>query len=95
MLRDELFEAGALIWDELASRSVAYTAPRAPKIIVEFEGLPQLGIWTKPGAGFVCIEPWHGYADPEGYSGEFRDKPGLAILGAHEQRRFAMTIRVD
>ncbi|WP_046865234.1 aldose 1-epimerase family protein [Microvirga massiliensis] len=95
VLRDGLFEAGALIWDELASRSVVYTAPGAPKIIVEFDGLPQLGIWTKPGAGFVCIEPWHGYADPEGFSGEFRDKPGLAILGTHEQRRFAMTIRVD
>jgi galactose mutarotase-like enzyme len=95
VVQDELFEAGALIWDELASRSVVYTAPGAPKVIIEFDGLPHLGIWTKPGAGFVCIEPWHGYADPEGFSGEFRDKPGLAILSAHEQRRFGMTIRVD
>jgi galactose mutarotase-like enzyme len=94
-LRDDLFEAGALIWDRLESRSVVYAAPGAPRITVEFDGLPQLGIWTKPGAGFICIEPWHGHADPEDFSGEFRDKPGLALIAPREHQPFAMILRVD
>ena len=95
VLRDDLFEAGALIWDRLESRSVVYAAPGAPRITVEFDGLPQLGIWTKPGAGFICIEPWHGHADPEDFSGEFRDKPGLALIAPREHQPFAMILRVD
>ena len=34
-------------------------------------------IWTKPGAHYVCIEPWHGIADPEGFTGDFHAKPGV------------------
>ena len=26
---------------------------------------PHLGIWAKPGAPFVCIEPWFSYNDAD------------------------------
>ena len=42
--------------------------------------MPMLGIWTKPGAAFVCIEPWHGIADPAGFAGDIRDKPGIVEI---------------
>lgn len=77
MLRDDLFAKDALVWDPVRSRRVAYGASRGPSLDIAFPDTSKLGIWTKPGAHFVCIEPWHGIADPEGYTGEFRDKPGV------------------
>jgi galactose mutarotase-like enzyme len=49
---------------------------------VEFPGFPELGIWAKPGAPFVCIEPWYGYADPEQPYGDLWNKPGIRKLAA-------------
>ena len=76
-LHDSLFEHDALIWDPVRSDRVTYGAPHGPVLEVAFPDTPQLGIWTKPGARFLCIEPWHGHADPQGFTGEFRDKPGV------------------
>ena len=54
--------------------------------------MPTLGVWTKPKAGYICIEPWQGIADPEGYTGELRDKPGIVLVPAQGSRVFAMRI---
>lgn len=94
-LRDELFAEDVVIFDQLRSRSLEYKTPGAPTIRVEFEDFPYLGIWTKPGAGFVCIEPWQGHASPEEFAGEFRDKPGVVSLRAGEERVWRYTIRVE
>jgi galactose mutarotase-like enzyme len=80
MLRDELFQDDALIFDQIKSQRLWYGAEQGPRIRVDFPETPYLGIWSKPGAGFVCIEPWHGIADPQGYSGDYRDKPGVFLV---------------
>ncbi|HTV78393.1 MAG TPA: aldose 1-epimerase family protein [Steroidobacteraceae bacterium] len=80
LLRDELFRSDALIFDRLASRSVTYGSEAGPRIAVSFPHVPYLGIWTKPGADFICIEPWQGITDPQGFSGELKDKPGILIV---------------
>jgi hypothetical protein len=51
---------------------------------LSFPDAPYLGVWTKPGAPFICIEPWHGITDPQGFTGDFRDKPGVFVLAAGE-----------
>jgi galactose mutarotase-like enzyme len=92
ILRDELFLGDALIFDRLASRSVTYRAPAGPKLLVEFADFPTLGVWTKPGAEFICIEPWQGSSDPVGFAGDIRDKPGIIEIKPGESRQFAMHI---
>jgi galactose mutarotase-like enzyme len=96
-LADADFDADAIIFDDIVSREVSYGADDGPRLVVRFDGMPMLGIWSKPGAApFVCIEPWHGIADPEGFDGEFADKPGSVVLAPGASRRFAMTVeRVD
>lgn len=79
-LDDALFERDALIWNPVRSQAVRYGAPHGPSLDIAFPDTPQLGIWTKPGAHFLCIEPWHGIADPEGFDGQFRDKPGIFMV---------------
>ncbi len=94
-LHDSLFEADALVFDRLESRSVRYGASGSGSIRVDFPDMPHLGIWTKPGAGFICIEPWQGHADPEGFDGEFVDKPGIVLIQPGERREFSMRITVE
>lgn len=90
-LRDSLFEADALIWDAVESRSVTYGAAYGPRLEIGFDA-PMLGVWTRPGAHYVCIEPWHGIADPEGFDGEIWDKPGMMRFAPGEARSFTMRV---
>ena len=93
-LSDELFEHDALIFDQLRSRSVEYIGPTRQKLRVDFPDMPHLGIWTKPGAGFVCIEPWQGYASPVGSDGQFAKKPGIVHVRPQTNHLFEMSIEV-
>jgi galactose mutarotase-like enzyme len=98
-LAPSLFAADALILDQVASRSVRYTAPGAEAIEVSWDGFQQLGIWTRMTgddecADFLCIEPWHGFASPVDFAGEFRDKPGLMLIPPGERRALTMRIRL-
>jgi galactose mutarotase-like enzyme len=90
-----LFEADALIWDELDSRALAYGTPGGARLNIAFPDTPMLGIWQKPGARFLCIEPWQGIADPLGYTGDFRDKPGVVTLAPGVSRSFRMDVTVS
>ena len=87
-----LFEADALIWDDLASRSLTWGAPGESHLDIAFPDTPMLGIWQKPGANYLCIEPWQGHADPVGYDGDFRDKPGVVSLAPGKSRSFRMDV---
>lgn len=87
-----LFEADALIWDQLVSRSLRYGVPGGPGLDIAFPDTPMLGIWQKPGARYLCIEPWQGIADPLGYRGDFRDKPGVVVLPPGAARVFRMDV---
>jgi len=52
-----MFVPGALIFDQLKSRAVNFGVSGEPSIRIRFPDLPHLGVWTRPGAGFLCIEP--------------------------------------
>lgn len=91
-LADALFDQDALIWKTLVSRRLTYGAPGHPALDIAFPDTDWLGVWTKPGAGFVCIEPWAGSADPDGYRGDFNDKPGVMRLAPEQERRFRMDV---
>lgn len=90
---ERLFEDDAVIIDQLASRSVRYAADRGPSIEMSWEGLLQLGVWSKPdSAAFLCIEPWHGFASPSEFDGEFAGKPGLMHVAPGATRSLSYRI---
>lgn len=91
-LHDALFRDDALIWDPVHSGMVRYGAAEGPRLEVAFPDTPRLGVWTKPGAHFVCIEPWHGLADPDGFTGDFRDKPGVFEIAPGDEKRIGMSV---
>ena len=92
MLDDSQFVDDAMIFDGIASRSVRYGVPGHPALDIAFPQMDTLGVWTKVGADYVCIEPWAGISEPEGWDGDFRDKPGGQLLAPGDTRSFSMTI---
>jgi galactose mutarotase-like enzyme len=95
-LSDALFEPGAVVMDAPASTWVRYSAPGAPAVTVSWDsGFPNLGIWSRPDAALLCIEPWHGMASPVRFDGAFADKPGLMHIPPGERRRAVHRIAVD
>ncbi len=91
-LDDSLFVEDAVIFDHPVSRRVQYGAEAGPQVEVDFPDMPMLGIWTKPGAGYLCIEPWQGTSDPASFDGDIRDKPGIVLIAPGVSRQFAMRI---
>jgi galactose mutarotase-like enzyme len=91
-LADTLFQDDVIIFDEIRSRAVTYGAEDGPRLQISYPDAPYLGVWTKPGANFICIEPWHGVADPEGFAGEFAEKPGVFTVAANATLPITMAI---
>lgn len=94
-LRDELFTDDVIIFDRLQSRSLMYGAPGGPQLHIDFADFPHLGLWTKPGAGFICIEPWQGHACPQDFDGEFARQPGVARIAPRSERNWSYSISAD
>lgn len=94
-LEDGLFADDALIWDRLASSSLVYGADGGPSLLIAWGGTPHLGIWTKPGAHFICVEPWAGLADRAGYAGEIWDKPGMRRIGPGASASWWMSVTLQ
>lgn len=87
-----LFEHDALVFPEGAGDGLTYAAEGGPALHFRFENLPNLALWTKPGAPFLCVEPWHGTSAEYGGSRELKDRPYTTVLPAGESRRFAFTV---
>jgi galactose mutarotase-like enzyme len=81
-LADALFQDDVIIFDEIQSRSVTYGADGGPRIRISYPDAPYFGVWTKPQAHFICIEPWHGVSDAAGFAGDFRAKTGVFTVAA-------------
>ena len=91
-LDDALFRDDVVIFDEIHGRSVTYGADTGPRIRVSYPDAHYLGLWTKPGAGFICIEPWQGIADEAGFSGDFKQKWGVFTLAPGAVQSLTMQI---
>lgn len=76
----ELFKRDALIFKTLKSNSLTIVEKEIPILKVQFEDFPNLGIWTKVGASFICIEPWFGYSDITESKGNLFEKEGIIVL---------------
>ena len=89
----DVFKDDALIFIDLSSRAVTLHHNGQPHVTVEYDKAPCLGIWAKPGAEYVCIEPWYGVDDGAGASGILQEKNQIVPLSAGETFLFPMTVK--
>lgn len=86
-----LFEKDALVFKQLNSSAVTLLENGNPLLEVAFADFPNLGLWTKPQAPFICIEPWLGYADTVEASGVLQEKEGIQKLAAQASQTVQFT----
>ncbi len=83
-LSASLFDDDALVFKQINSTCLTLCHNDQARLSVHTGGAPHLGLWAKPGAAFVCIEPWFGYSDAEDATGQWADKPELRSLEKNE-----------
>ena len=80
-LHKHLFDKDALIFKNIPSKKVALHSDKEGQILtVDYSDFTNLGLWAKPAAPFVCIEPWLGIADVEGTNHDIKTKEGIIEL---------------
>jgi len=64
------------------------------RVRVSCEGYRWVVFWKKPGASFLCIEPWHGHGDFEETTTDFYQREGTFVLDPQETYTTSYSITV-
>ncbi len=95
-LHSHLFDDDALVFKNLNSSKVSLKSKKSDQVLsVEFKDFPYLGIWAKPKANYVCIEPWIGIADSFDSDRNFENKEGLIKLQAKKSFDATYSISIE
>lgn len=95
-IADDLFANDALVIEKNQVNKVSLLdADGIPYVTLEMEA-PVYGIWScvKPGAPFICIEPWFGRCDALNFEGGLEDREYQNSLLAGEVFRTQYTITI-
>ena len=96
MLKGDLFNDDALIFKNLKSKKVSLKHKETgPVLTMRYQDFPYLGIWAKPNAPYVCIEPWLGIADSETTNKNIEDKEGIIKLEPSSIFNASYSIEID
>lgn len=94
-LTERIFNNDALIFKDIPSKKADLVSKKNGKILsVKYSDFRNLGIWAKPGASYVCIEPWLGIADVEGTDQHLKNKEGIIKLAAENEFKADYTINI-
>ena len=92
VITKEIFEPDALILSDIKSKKLRIKGEN--EIEFTFGDCPFLGIWAKPGAPYVCIEPWYGVNDGRDVKDDISKKRGIQRLDKGEIFEFAWVAEV-
>ena len=85
-----------LIFSMLRSGNVSLVHRETGRgVRLDFHEFPMVAFWTKPGAPFLCMEPWLGCAAWDNESGRFEDKLFCATLQPGEVKELAYTFYLE
>ena len=91
----ELFEKDALIFDGEGITAAALCDENGQEYVRVECNAPVWGIWSHPDekAGYVCLEPWYGICDYDGYDGTLAERPYTQVVKSGETWEGFNTIR--
>jgi galactose mutarotase-like enzyme len=94
-LTKQLFDQDALVFKHLRSTAATLRSRHHDRAIrVDFRAFPYLGIWAKPAAPFVCIEPWLGHADPATGHTDISQKEAIEYVMPGKMKAASFVIEV-
>lgn len=88
----DVFAKDALILSGIKSQKLRIKGEN--EIEFTFGNCPFLGIWAKPGAPYVCIEPWYGVNDGREVKNDISEKRGIEHLNEGETFAFSWTAEI-
>jgi len=95
-IEEDIFSKDALIFKHSKSKRIYYEAFQNNKlhscIELEFKDFNDLGIWKKPNADFICLEPWNGYSDGVFDSKDLNQKPGIMTLSPNQRKEMTFNL---
>lgn len=95
-LNENIFNNDALIFKDLKSRKVTLKHKDKGRVLsMTYKDFSYLGIWAKPNAPYVCIEPWLGIADNENTNQKIEEKEGIISLEANSIFKSSYSIEID
>lgn len=95
-LDEGMFDCDTLVFMSLKSRSLTLRDKQDEgNVRIDFGGMDYLLLWTKPGAPFLCIEPWCNPPEPLGFNHELEQKPGILCVSPQETVRRAHTLTFE
>ena len=81
------------IFEDHQVQSVGIARPDGtPFVTLHCEGFPMLAVWANPQGPFICLEPWFGRADDEGFTGTADQKKDMQTLQPGARRSIAYSI---
>lgn len=82
-----------LIFDDFAFDKVSICRPdKTPYVTMECSEFTSYGIWAKKNGNFICLEPWAGRTDDDGFTGTIDEKFGAIALEAGESKTICHSI---
>lgn len=94
-ITEHMFDKDALVFEDGQIEEVSFLFPdRTPYLTMHCKGFPYFGIWQKPGAPFICLEPWCGRTDDSGFTGELPKKAGICKLEKGESFHIQYSITI-
>lgn len=96
-LKAETFDDDALVFENSQiDMVVLLDKEQNPYLAVNFPTAQTLGIWSAKGknAPFVCIEPWNGLTDPEGFDGDITERTWIQRLEPGAEAVYEYTVAV-
>lgn len=95
-LYNKYFDVDALVFTDLKSRFATLRNRKTGKSTsVGFDGFDYLLLWTKPGAGYICIEPWTTIPSYTDDGHDISLKEGIKTVLPNEALSLAHTIYFD
>lgn len=93
-LSKDLFNSDALVLEGNQVNKVRLVSLKSgPVLDMYCDNWPYFGVWSKKGCDrFICLEPWYGIADVEGYRGEISNKKGIRVLKPHASFKCAFSL---
>lgn len=93
-LTKDLFVEDALILSTFNTDSISIKSNSHNRVVKFDFNSPFLGIWAKPNAPYVCLEPWWGVNDSYHKVTDFSEKRGIMALNAHESKEFTWEVSI-
>ena len=83
IITKDIFNNDALIFTGMKSDTITLASDdHNRKVIFDYSDCSYLGIWAKPGAPYVCIEPWWGVNDSHERKDDISKKDAIISLDA-------------